>query len=113
MAHQPPKELLNEVRQGAHLEHSDAPVHNEADDALARAQIQAAVKSGHAKDALEHHNVPTHNEADDALARAQIQAAFKSGKPQENLNQVEPPKEGVPESVKQAYLDDQKEKQKQ
>jgi hypothetical protein len=54
----------------------------------------------------------THNAADDALARAKIESAIKSGKAVDNLKEVAPPKEGVSDAVKKAYLEDQKEKGK-
>jgi len=54
----------------------------------------------------------THNSADDALARAKIESAIKSGKVADNLNEVQPPKEGVSDAVKKAFVEDQKDKGK-
>ncbi len=53
---------------------------------------------------------PVSSGADDALARAKIEVAITSGKLHDNLNEVQPPKEGISDAVKQAYLEDQKEK---
>jgi len=53
-----------------------------------------------------------HDAAADALARAKIETAVKSGKAMDHLNEVQPPKDGVSDAVKAAYLEDQKDKKK-
>ncbi len=50
--------------------------------------------------------------ADEALPRAKIEQAIRSGRMVDALIEVQPPKEGVSDAVKQAYLEDQKEKTK-
>ena len=44
--------------------------------------------------------------------RAKIEAAIKSGEVAEHLHEVQPPKDGVSDAVKQAFLEDQKDKKK-
>jgi len=50
--------------------------------------------------------------ASEAIARAKIETAINSGKLADTLKEVDPPKEGVSDAVKQAFVEDQKEKTK-
>ena len=69
------------------------------------ALLQEVAKGAHLE------KTTTHNAADEALARAKIEAAIKSGKAADSLKEVQHPKDDVSDAVKQAFIEDQKEKQ--